>query len=242
MLIDFTKNIKHITGEFSSSQLDSFWLKNFYDRIILPALLEMLAQVSCPTPQGQCNARGKMKVHSHYKRKCIRDIVNGVIVDYENVVITRVICMACGTTHALLLWFIPPYSRFTLRFILTVLVEYYHHHYVNIVTLCAKYEIDAPTLYAWCKKYQEQYLQMRSFYTDKLLEKVGMDPGTSPVLLDSVKKRLEQHLILLLLEDANQDQPSRFEEYFRTYNQVFLQIRQGSMVRKRYIAPADPSP
>jgi len=82
---------------------------------------------------------------------------------------------------------------------------------------------------------------MRAFYADKLLEKAE-DTGTDPVLLDSVKKKLERQIITFLLEDANQEQPSRFEEYFRTYNLMFLQTRQSPMVRKRYIAPANSSP
>jgi transposase-like protein len=91
-----------------------------------------------------------------------------VIVEYHYVEISRFICSQCDATHALLVWFLPPYSRHTFRFILAVLETYFFHD-MTIEELCSKYDITHPTLYAWVNKYQDQYYDLRKLFSPPML-------------------------------------------------------------------------
>ena len=144
--------------------------KAAYEGIVLTDALDKLSTIACPPNEKQkkCGAVGGLKCHSKYRRAGIRDIVNDEIIEYEDVEISRVICYQCLTTHALLLWFIPPYSRHTLRFVLTVLQTYYQKT-LTIEALCAKYDITHPTLYAWAARYHDQSDELRVLFDPPLL-------------------------------------------------------------------------
>jgi len=147
--------------------------KAAYEENILPAFLRELSTAACPPKEvrKKCGAVGGMSYHAKYKRAVIRDVINDEIKEYTDIEIGRVICFRCKTTHALLLWFIPPYSRHTLRFIFTVLLTYYQKT-LTVEALCAKYDITHPTLYAWVKKYQEQCEDLRKLFDPPLLPDV----------------------------------------------------------------------
>ena len=62
--------------------------------------------------------------------------------------VLRVKCTSCGHTHALLPEMLIPYSSYSLRFILTVLENYFLHiHPVEVI--CETYQISHSTLYAF---------------------------------------------------------------------------------------------
>jgi len=59
-------------------------------------------------------------------------------------------CVSCGTTHALLPDILIPYSPYSLRFMLTVLVAYFEKSKaVTVAAVCTFYGIAVSTLYAW---------------------------------------------------------------------------------------------
>jgi len=148
--------------------------KSAYEENILPDFDDRLPTEACP-PQKKykCGAIGSMEHHTKYKRAPIRDIVDDQIIEYIDVEISRVMCSRCNKTHALLLWFIPPYSRHTLRFIFTVLQTYYLKS-ISIEELCKKYDITYPTLYTWNNRYREQYDDLRKQFDPPLLPDVPL--------------------------------------------------------------------
>ena len=144
--------------------------KAAYEGAVLAGFLGGRSAIACPPKEGKgkCGAVGGMSYHAKYRRAAIRDIVDDEIVEYEDVEISRVICSQCQTTHALLLWFVPPYSRHTLRFIFTVLQEHYQKT-LAVEALCAKYDITHPTLYAWDARYHGQCDGLRALFDPPLL-------------------------------------------------------------------------
>ena len=60
----------------------------------------------------------------------------------------------CGTTHALLPDILIPYSPYSLRFMLTVLVAYFERE-TTVVAICEHFGIAVSTLYAWKERLYE---------------------------------------------------------------------------------------
>jgi len=149
--------------------------KTVYEEIVILDFENTLPASICPAenPKRKCGAIGGLSYHTKYKRAVIRDIVNEEIVEYHDVSVSRFICSQCDTTHALLVWFLPPWSRHTLRFILFVL-EMYYLGTITVEALCAKFDITHPTLYAWVKKYSEQCDDLRKLFNPPLLPDVPL--------------------------------------------------------------------
>jgi len=99
-----------------------------------------------------CGAAGKLSPYGYYSR----DLVSH---DGEKVIESRVQplrfkCMSCDTTHALLPDIIVPYSPYSLRFMLTVLVAYFERS-TTVLDVCTYFGIAVSTLYAWKQRLLE---------------------------------------------------------------------------------------
>ena len=88
------------------------------DRAI--AKLNLSEQV-CP----YCDSKGQMIFHDSYPRYMITLKANHI--ETEILQIPRVKCDSCGHTHAVLPEMLIPYSSYSIRFVLTVLKDYFLH-------------------------------------------------------------------------------------------------------------------
>jgi transposase-like protein len=96
----------------------------------------------CP----RCGAKGKLTPYGHYFRNLVTS--NGNNVNESRISPVRFECRSCGKTHALLPGNIIPYSPYSLRFKLTVLIAYFERT-VTVVAICEQFGIAVSTLYAW---------------------------------------------------------------------------------------------
>jgi len=144
--------------------------KEAYDEVVIPNFIKSLPTTKCPAsnPKIKCGAIGSLSCNSKYKRAVIRDIINGEIVEYNDVEIKQYICLRCESTHALLVWFLPPWSRHSLRFIFFVL-EMYYMRKKTVEAICIEFDITHPTLYEWNRKYREQYDDLRILFNPPIL-------------------------------------------------------------------------
>ena len=176
MILYFSEFIKHLDKKTNNPEHQpGHQYKAVYEEIVSPGFNKTLPYAACPIKDSgrKCGAIGSLSYHASYKRAAIRDIVNGEIVEYYDVEIDRVICSQCKTTHALLVWFLPPWSSHTLRFILFVL-EIYYLDTMTIEAICVKFDITHPTLYTWVKKYQSQYDDLRKLLKPPMLPDVPL--------------------------------------------------------------------
>ena len=148
----------------------------------------------CP----KCGAVGCFKPFTDYTRGMIY-IDNGIRTE-TIIVVDRVQCSSCKSTHALLADFLIPYGSYTLRFILHVLRAYFHRS-CTVEALCEQFSIAIATLYKW----KDLFLEHANLWL--------------PVL-----KRMSQISIQSLDDFENIDKlPSSF---FRRYGFSFLQSHQ----------------
>jgi transposase-like protein len=96
----------------------------------------------CPV----CGAVGQFSPHGYYYRNLVSH--DGEKVLESSVQPPRFKCASCNTTHALLPDIIIPYSPYSLRFMLTVLVAYFERN-TTVLDICAYFGIAISTLYAW---------------------------------------------------------------------------------------------
>ena len=96
----------------------------------------------CP----KCGAVGCFKPFGDYTRGMIY-LDNGVRTE-TIIIVDRVQCCICESTHALLADFLIPYGSYTLRFILHVLRAYFNRR-CPVAALCEQYSIAISTLYNW---------------------------------------------------------------------------------------------
>ena len=90
--------------------------QEWFDRAI--AKLNLSEQV-CP----YCDSKGQMILHDSYSRYMITLKTNHI--KTEILQIPRVKCASCGYTHAVLPEVLIPYTSYSIRFILTVLKDYF---------------------------------------------------------------------------------------------------------------------
>ena len=114
---------------------DQEWL----DRAI--AKLNLSEQV-CP----YCDSKGQMILHDSYSRYMITLKANHI--KTEILQIPRVKCASCGHTHAVLPEILIPYTSYSIRFILTVLKDYFLRTH-TVEKICEMYQIAHSTLYAF---------------------------------------------------------------------------------------------
>jgi transposase-like protein len=96
----------------------------------------------CPA----CGSVGKLSTYGDYSRGLV-SVENRKVVD-SRIQPLRFTCSSCNITHALLSGNLIPYSPYSLRFMLTVLIAYFERT-TSIVALCAHFGIAVSTLYAW---------------------------------------------------------------------------------------------
>jgi ribosomal protein S27AE len=97
---------------------------------------------SCPC----CGATGKLAPHGDYTRWLV--FLKSGVIFCQRLRPLRFICSSCGTTHALLPDILVPYSPYSLRFKLVVLIAYYERE-STVVEVCERYNIAISTLYRW---------------------------------------------------------------------------------------------
>lgn len=98
----------------------------------------------CPV----CHAKACLSPFSSYTRYLV-EWKDGQPVSYE-VSVQRYLCSSCGHTHALLSSALVPYASYSLRFILTVLRDYFLRCR-SVQQICARAGIAVSTLYRWKK-------------------------------------------------------------------------------------------
>jgi len=155
-----------------------------------------------------CGAAGKLSPHGDYCRNLVSH--DGEKVTETGVNPHRFKCASCNTTHALLPDILIPYSPYSLRFMLTVLVTYYERS-MTVEALCTHYGVAVSTLYAWKRH---------------LLEHKALLLG----MLESLKKPAQVFLQGLLASGNISDQ---LNDFFRCYGFSFLQSRiRGSPIAR----------
>lgn len=108
------------------------------------------SKCSCP----ECGALGHMDSFSSYHRDLIT-VSNGERTG-ASLIVPRFRCTSCGHTHSILPDVLIPYSSYSLRFILSVLLDYLQHKY-TVTDLCEHWEISVSTLYDWIHLFLEHY-------------------------------------------------------------------------------------
>ncbi len=76
---------------------------------------------NCKCPK--CHAKSNFSIHGHYNRNLVIISEDDNLCHEYNVVVTRVICNSCGSTHALLPDFIIPYKSFSFDSIICIVEE-----------------------------------------------------------------------------------------------------------------------
>jgi transposase-like protein len=120
----------------------------------------------CPT----CGTKGKLAPYGDYSRNLVSH--DGEEVLESRVSTLRFECVSCGTTHALLPDIVVPYSPYSLRFMLTVLLAYFERD-TTVLAVCASYNIAISTLYAWKDrliKHKDLLLGMLASHEEPALE------------------------------------------------------------------------
>ena len=102
----------------------------------------------CPT----CGTLGRCKPHGDYERDMIT-IHNGVRKEYK-ILIPRVICDSCDTTHAIIADVLIPHSSYSLRFVLHVVRAYFNRD-CTVSVMCERFGISISTFYDWRNLFKE---------------------------------------------------------------------------------------
>ena len=114
----------------------------------------------CP----HCGATGKLTPYGSYPRHLV-SYEDGAVVD-RLVWPLRFDCGSCDTTHALLPDILVPYSPYSLRFKLLVLVAYFERD-TTVLAVCECFGIAVSTLYAWKKRLLEHKDLLLGMLTSK---------------------------------------------------------------------------
>ena len=96
-----------------------------------------------------CGTIGKLSSYNNYSRNLIQ-YINGKT-GAQRIKPQRFECKSCKKTHALLPGILIPYSPYSLRFTLIVLIAYYERN-TTVVKLCERFGIAVSTLYEWKKR------------------------------------------------------------------------------------------
>ena len=93
-----------------------------------------------------CGAVGKLSPYGGYSRNLVSH-KNRITIE-SRVRPLRFKCASCRATHAILPDILIPYSQYSLRFMLTVLLAYFKRD-KTVVAICERFGIAVSTLYAW---------------------------------------------------------------------------------------------
>ena len=96
----------------------------------------------CP----RCGAVGKLSPYGYYSRNLVSH-KDGMTIE-SRVSPPRFECTSCGTTHAILPDILIPYSPYSLRFKLAVLIAYFERD-TTVAAVCERFGIAVSTLYSW---------------------------------------------------------------------------------------------
>jgi len=159
---------------------------------------------ACP----KCGAKGKLSEHGDYGR---------YLVSFEDGEITvslvspdRFRCASCGSTHALLPDIIIPYGRYSLLFVLAVLIAYFERA-ATVANICEHFCIAVSTIYEW----RERIALHKELMLGALIsQKQGM------------------HAYILGLLDSH-DLSNILRRFFRKYGFSFMQGRSIPASRNR---------
>jgi hypothetical protein len=97
-----------------------------------------------------CGAIGKLSPYGSYSRNLV-SYKDGCITE-ERICTIRFKCASCGTTHALLPDVLIPYSPYSLRFKLAVLLAYFQRK-TTVQEVCTHFCIAVSTLYEWKRNF-----------------------------------------------------------------------------------------
>jgi len=100
-------------------------------------------------PCKRCGAKGRLISYGDYIRNFVY-LINKQSID-SRIRPQRFLCKSCNATHALLPDIIIPYSPYSLRFMLEVLIAYYERAN-TVVEICEGFHIAVSTLYEWKKR------------------------------------------------------------------------------------------
>jgi hypothetical protein len=98
----------------------------------------------CP----RCGARGKLTPYGGYWKWLVS--IDGKGANAKRIYALRFECRSCGATHALLPDILVPYSQYSLRFKLTVLIAYFERDEA-VIAVCERFGIAVSTVYEWKK-------------------------------------------------------------------------------------------
>jgi ribosomal protein S27AE len=163
----------------------------------------------CP----KCGAGGKLSPYGDYSRGLV-SLIGGKI-DARRVKPLRFICAPCGATHALLPDILTPYSPYSLRFKLTVLIAYFEkmerEQNITVAAICERFAIAVSTLYEW---------------KELLLEHKDL-------MLGLLISRKEPALAFLRGLPGSGRPSGRLRDFFRKHGFSFLQNKSASAARSR---------
>ncbi|WP_395939534.1 DUF6431 domain-containing protein [Clostridium sp. DJ247] len=101
----------------------------------------------CP----KCGAKHSLTRHGNHERNvCFIDDSQNV--RDRKIIILRVKCSSCNSTHAILPNDIIPYCIYSFSFILNVLTEYYSNEH-RVLDICSKFSISFQILYMFILKF-----------------------------------------------------------------------------------------
>jgi hypothetical protein len=111
---------------------------------------EATGEYSCPSEAcPRCGAIGKLAPYGDYTRGLIYE-KGGRLAD-SKLKPLRFKCGSCHAAHALLPDVVIPYGRYSLRFVLTVLIAYFERA-TTVEKICCQFGIAISTLYEWKKR------------------------------------------------------------------------------------------
>lgn len=159
----------------------------------------------------QCPGCGspKLSPYTDYSRGLI-SYEKGNVVD-RIIWAKRFVCKSCGSTHALLPDILTPYSAYSLRFKLTVLIAYYERD-TTVAAVCERFCIAISTLYAW----KDRLLEHKELF-------LGMLTSNSVPAVVFLRRMIKPTTDLSIL----------LRSFFRRYSFSFLQNRSMSATQNR---------
>jgi transposase-like protein len=155
-----------------------------------------------------CGAIGKLSSHGDYKRNLV--LYTNRKTGERRIKPLRFKCNSCKGTHALLPDILVPYSPYSLRFMLIVLIAYYERN-TTVIKLCERFKIAVSTLYEWKKRML----------------------GHKDLMLGMLKSLKESALVFLKGLLAHPDISSRLNNFFNQYGFSFMQTQSVPASRSR---------
>lgn len=110
-------------------------------------------RISPCQPCPSCRAKGCLEIFAHYERYLVE--WDGEKTVTHTLRVARYRCSCCRRTHAALPSCLVPYKSYSLRFLLTVVREYFIRR-CCVEQICQKYGISVATLYRWVRLFLKQ--------------------------------------------------------------------------------------